>query len=67
MFYAYIVITSKALTPQTISLSKHTGNIFAAPDHTVLIHFCNARGIWGAGIAVPFNTAYPKCLQCHYH
>ena len=57
--------TSSKSTPQTISLTYHTGDIFAAPDHTVLIHACNTKGEWGAGIAVAFKTAYPNAYTAY--
>lgn len=57
--------TSSKPTPQNISLTKHTGDIFAAPDHTVLIHACNTKGEWGAGIAVAFKTDYPSAYNAY--
>jgi ADP-ribose 1''-phosphate phosphatase len=57
--------TSSKPATQTISLTNHTGDIFAAPDHTVLIHACNTKGEWGAGIAVAFKTAYPNAYNAY--
>lgn len=51
--------------PPTLALSYHTGDIFAAPDHTVLIHACNTQGSWGAGIAAAFRAAYPQAYKCY--
>ncbi len=56
---------SSKSTSQAISLTKHTGDIFAAPDHTVLIQACNTKGEWGAGIAVAFKTAYPNAYNAY--
>jgi len=52
--------------PQTISLTHHTGDIFAAPDSSVLIHACNTKGSWGAGIALAFKTAYPNAYTAYH-
>jgi len=56
---------SSTPTPQGIALTKHTGDIFAAPDHTVLIQACNTKGEWGAGIAVAFKAAYPNAYNAY--
>jgi ADP-ribose 1''-phosphate phosphatase len=60
--------------PQTLTLSLHIGDIFAAPPLTVLIHACNTQGSWGAGIAAAFRVKYPvaftiyrrHCLDTHH-
>jgi ADP-ribose 1''-phosphate phosphatase len=60
--------------PQTLALSNHIGEIFAAPPLTVLIHACNTQGSWGAGIAAAFRFMYPvaytiyrrHCLDTHH-
>ncbi|CAG8971392.1 hypothetical protein HYALB_00006942 [Hymenoscyphus albidus] len=49
-----------------ISLTNHTGDIFAAPENTVLIHACNTQGSWGGGIAVPFKNIYPKAFETYH-
>jgi ADP-ribose 1''-phosphate phosphatase len=57
----------------TLTLSYHTGDIFAAPPNALLIHACNTQGSWGAGIAAAFRTQYPEsykryrayCLSSH--
>jgi ADP-ribose 1''-phosphate phosphatase len=56
---------SSERTPYTLSLVEHIGDIFAAPDHTVLIHACNTQGKWGAGIAVPFKNTYPNAFKTY--
>ncbi|KAI0536627.1 ADP-ribose 1''-phosphate phosphatase [Xylaria digitata] len=48
-----------------LTLTKHSGDIFAAPDHTVLIHACNTQGRWGAGIAVSFKKDYPNAFKVY--
>ena len=49
----------------TISLTYHAGDIFAAPDHAVLVHACNTKGSWGGGIAIPFKSAYPNAYSVY--
>jgi ADP-ribose 1''-phosphate phosphatase len=38
-------------------------SLFDAPEGAMLIHGCNARGIWGAGIAAAFKSKYPRSFQ----
>jgi ADP-ribose 1''-phosphate phosphatase len=52
-----------SLTRSTLSLTYHTGDIFAAPPHTLLIHACNTQGSWGAGIAAAFRQHYPQAFK----
>ena len=40
-------------------LTYITGDIFTAPPNTILIHACNTKGSWGAGIALSFKEKYP--------
>ncbi|KAJ4352414.1 ADP-ribose 1''-phosphate phosphatase [Didymosphaeria variabile] len=55
-------------------LEEHVGDLFSAPDNSVLIHACNTQGVWGAGIAKEFHKRYPKafkeyerhCLSAHH-
>ncbi|KAL1798818.1 hypothetical protein ACET3X_002855 [Alternaria dauci] len=49
-----------------LALTHHTGNIFAAPPHTLLIHACNVQGAWGSGIAKAFKDAYPKAYAIYH-
>src|SRR5258707_7044701 len=41
-------------------LTYITGDIFAAPPNTILVHACNTEGSWGAGIALAFRKRYPS-------
>ncbi|KAF2182424.1 ADP-ribose 1''-phosphate phosphatase [Zopfia rhizophila CBS 207.26] len=50
---------------KTLSLTTHTGDIFNAPNGTVLIHACNTQGSWGAGIAAAFQERYPKAYRVY--
>lgn len=43
----------------TLSISEETGDLFASPPSTLLIHACNSQGTWGAGIAAAFKSRYP--------
>jgi len=45
---------------------EHEGDIFDAPDHSVLIHACNCFGLWGAGIAAAFRDRYPEAHDIYY-
>lgn len=51
--------------PQTLKLTIHKGDIFAAPENTVLIHACNTQGSWGAGIAAAFRDRYPEAYKVY--
>jgi ADP-ribose 1''-phosphate phosphatase len=54
-------------TVKTLQLTYHTGDIFAsAPPTTLLIHACNTRGHWGAGIARAFKDLYPSAYTLHH-
>jgi ADP-ribose 1''-phosphate phosphatase len=50
---------------QKLTLHTHTGDIFAAPPLTVLIHACNTQGSWGAGIAAAFRATYPAAYTLY--
>ncbi len=52
-------------TPARIRITHHTGDIFAAPRSTLLIHACNTIGSWGGGIALAFHAAYPAAYQIY--
>ncbi|KAF9464188.1 hypothetical protein BDZ94DRAFT_523976 [Collybia nuda] len=42
-----------------------TGDIFSAPQNTILVHACNTVGSWGAGIALAFRNRYPVQFQVY--
>lgn len=53
-------------TPKNpLNLTHHTGSLFTAPKHTVLIHACNTQGSWGAGIASTFKATYPNAYTIY--
>ena len=48
------------------TITETTGDIFTAPPHSILIHACNARGSWGAGVALAFKTRYPAAYKLYH-
>ncbi|KAF2083467.1 hypothetical protein K490DRAFT_51567 [Saccharata proteae CBS 121410] len=44
---------------------EEVGDIFDAPENSVLIHACNSLGEWGAGIASAFQRRYPNAYKEH--
>lgn len=48
---------------KVIVIKEVQGNIFNAPDNSILIHACNCQGVWGSGIAAAFRQHYPKASQ----
>ncbi|KAF2230093.1 hypothetical protein EV356DRAFT_509385 [Viridothelium virens] len=48
---------------QLLQIEEQVGDIFDAPENSVLIHACNCEGSWGAGIAAAFRKQYPKAFQ----
>src|SRR5262245_35871573 len=40
-----------------------TGDLFAAPQGSILVHACNTVGSWGAGIALAFQSKYPQAFR----
>jgi ADP-ribose 1''-phosphate phosphatase len=50
---------------KVLSLTYRTGDIFAAPPQTLLIHACNTQGAWGSGIALAFKQQYPKAYAIY--
>ncbi|TKA77111.1 hypothetical protein B0A49_01404 [Cryomyces minteri] len=47
---------------QSLVVEEKMGDIFDAPEYSVLIHACNCEGFWGAGIALAFKKRYPKAF-----
>lgn len=43
-------------------LSTIKMNIFDAPKGSMLVHSCNAHGVWGSGIAAEFKKRFPKAF-----
>ncbi|MCJ1435678.1 ADP-ribose 1''-phosphate phosphatase [Xylographa pallens] len=47
-------------------ITESTGDIFAAPQNSVLIHACNCRGVWGRGVALEFKKRYPQAFEVYH-
>ncbi|CEN62564.1 hypothetical protein BJX68DRAFT_227845 [Aspergillus pseudodeflectus] len=41
------------------------GDLFTAPEGAALIHACNCKGSWGAGIALEFKKRYPAAFRVY--
>lgn len=39
------------------------GSLFLAPKGSILVHACNAKGIWGSGIAKEFKKLFPLSYE----
>ena len=39
------------------------GSLFDAPKGSILVHACNAQGVWGAGIAKEFKNRFPESFK----
>ncbi|PBK95741.1 ADP-ribose 1''-phosphate phosphatase [Armillaria gallica] len=40
-------------------------DIFSAPGNSILVHACNTKGCWGAGIALAFRERYPEAFTVY--
>lgn len=47
------------------AIKEHIGDLFEAPDNSVIVHACNAVGSWGGGIAAAFRQRYPQAYQIY--
>ncbi len=43
----------------------HQGDLFTAPEGSILFHACNTSGVWGAGIAVTFRERNPSSYESY--
>lgn len=41
------------------------GSLFDAPKGTILVHACNAQGVWGSGIAKEFKERFPTSYSLY--
>lgn len=46
---------------------KDNFDLFNAPKNVVLAHACNAKGVWGSGVAVQFKKYFPVEYELYYH
>ena len=54
-----ITIMSDSDAYSESSLVYVQGDLFTAPDHSILVHACNTLGSWESGIAFTFRQNYP--------
>ncbi|KAK3304058.1 uncharacterized protein B0T15DRAFT_535385 [Chaetomium strumarium] len=54
-----------AVSASRIRITDRTGNLFAAPSDSLLIHACNSVGSWGGGIALAFRNLYPEAFKIY--
>lgn len=40
-------------------------SLFEVPDESIIVHACNAKGVWGSGIAAEFKKRYPDSFKCY--
>jgi ADP-ribose 1''-phosphate phosphatase len=40
-------------------------DLFEAPKGSILVHACNAQGVWGSGIAVGFRERFPDAYEAY--
>ena len=40
-------------------------SLFTAPLGSILVHACNAQGVWGSGIAVEFKKRFPGSFTAY--
>jgi ADP-ribose 1''-phosphate phosphatase len=40
-------------------------SLFDAPAGSIIVHACNAQGMWGSGIAKEFAKRYPESYKCY--
>ena len=41
------------------------GDLFKAPNGSILTHACNAQGVWGSGIAKLFADRFPEARRAY--
>ena len=62
--------TSPSASPLTgisnyINVKSVKGDLFSCAPGSMLIHACNCRGSWGAGVAAAFRKKYPRAYQIY--
>ncbi|GAB7361645.1 hypothetical protein MBLNU230_g1696t1 [Neophaeotheca triangularis] len=48
-----------------LKVTEVQGDLFKAPENTLILHACNCEGSWGAGVALAFKTHYPKAFEIY--
>nr|OQO26400.1 hypothetical protein B0A51_05586 [Rachicladosporium sp. CCFEE 5018] len=46
-------------------IKEEIGDLFDSPPNSILLHACNCRGSWGAGVAAIFKKKYPAAYKVH--
>lgn len=46
-------------------ISYKKQSLFDAPSGSYLVHACNSRGVWGAGIALEFRNKFPHSFYVY--
>lgn len=41
------------------------GDIFSAPAGSIVVHACNGKGVWGAGVARQFAKKFPYAYKAY--
>lgn len=49
------------------ALEYRTGDLFSASPSAILAHACNAKGVWGSGVAKRFKQLYPHAFRQYSH
>lgn len=50
-----------------MSLVYKKMNLLDAPKGSVLVHACNAKGVWGSGIAKEMKKRFPEAYKDYKH
>jgi len=49
-----------------VEIQYRTGSLLAlCPDTVMIVHACNCRGVWGAGVAAQLEKEYPDAFKAH--
>lgn len=48
-------------------INYKTGDLFQAPDlkDRIIVHACNAQGVWGSGFAKECKSHFPDLFECY--
>jgi ADP-ribose 1''-phosphate phosphatase len=49
-----------------MSIVYKKGSLFDAPKDSILVHSCNAQGVWGSGIAKEFKIRFPESYEMYH-
>lgn len=48
-----------------LQVVEESGDLFAAPSASIIVHACNCEGRWGKGIAKAFHDSYPSAYEVY--